>query len=101
MPSKVIPIMGPGSGNPELEKCPPSAHFELTFDELSQAIKDPDSISKLLGLAPGTIKNINVQIPETVMRVRAGSSATPAGNKRIYCCIKCQTDAVCCQEWLV
>jgi hypothetical protein len=90
--SKVIPIMGPGCGNPELEKCPPSSHFELNKEELFQAIQDLDIVAKRLGLEPGSITSIQITVPQ-------GQSHASADSPVIYCCIKCTPNGVCCQPW--
>ena len=98
MVSKVIPIMGPGCGNPELEKCPPSFHFELTEKEMMQAIKNPDMCSEILGLPPGTIKTVSVSNPLPSPLSRR-PNPQPTDPTLIYCCVTCQGDAICCFLW--
>jgi hypothetical protein len=91
MVSKVIPIMGPGCGKRELEKCPPSSHFELTEKEMMEALKNPNMCSKILGLKSGTITSIHVSAPpKTSKKVRPNAT---------YCCIRCLEHSVCCMEW--
>lgn len=85
---KVIPIMGPGSGNKDLEDCPPAAHFELTGEELMQLIEDTEGTAKRLGLRSG-IKSVHISIPD-------GEKLTAGA---MYCCIDCLTDSVCCKKW--
>lgn len=51
--ASVTTIMGPGSGNKDLEDCPPASHFELSVAELMDAVRDPASTAKRLGLGLG------------------------------------------------
>lgn len=88
MSNKVMPIMGPGTGNYELEKLPPSEHFELTAEELKQAIIDPEATAKRLKLQPG-VRAIHVSYPE-------GTQLTASST---YCCIRCLSDSWCCTAW--
>lgn len=84
--AKVTPIMGKGSGIKELEHCPDSYHFELTADELTEAIQDPDAAARRLGVDAG-IRSIHITLPLGDLSVAAG--------RRKYCCIKCLTDSWC------
>jgi hypothetical protein len=86
---KVIPVMGPGCGNKDLEHCPPSYHFELTEQELMEAVRDPNAMAKRLGVEPG-IDTINISAP----RNQAASNA-----RTIYCCIRCLSNSWCCTPW--
>ena len=38
--------MGPGSGIEQLQHCPTVEHFELTEDELLEALKNPAAVAK-------------------------------------------------------
>lgn len=89
MSNKVITITGPGAANEELEKLLPSQHFELTAEELMEAIKDPEATAKRLGLEPG-VKAIHVSYPEDYQAVDA---------RTMYCCIRCLSDSWCCTAW--
>lgn len=85
-----IPIMGKGCRVKELEHCPPVYHFELTEDEMSEALKDPASMAARLGLdTPITI--------HVSARRGIAPNVTPQGV--FYCCIQCQTDSWCCTPW--
>jgi hypothetical protein len=96
---KVIPIMGPGSGNPELERCPPKYHFELTEEEMMQAIKNPDMCAEILGLPPGAIKSVEVSRP---LKPRPADDGGPGdAGPTMYCCETCRGDSVCCYNWEV
>jgi hypothetical protein len=86
--NKVIPIMGPGCGNKELEDCPPANHFELTGDELMQLIQDPGGTAVRLKLKSG-ITSVHVSVPKGFQAI-AGT---------MYCCIDCLSDSVCCKAW--
>jgi hypothetical protein len=54
--------MGKGSGIKELQDCPTVEHFELTEDELVEALKNPAAVAKRLGL--DTPKAIHVRNTE-------------------------------------
>jgi hypothetical protein len=86
--NKVIPIMGPGCGNKELEHCPPASHFELTHEELMQLIGDPNGTALRLKLKSG-VTSVHVSFPEG-FQVTAGT---------MYCCIDCLTNSTCCKAW--
>lgn len=74
-----IPIMGPNSGNKELENCPPASHFRLTEKDLMQALGDPDATARRLGLKPG-VRGIHVRYD----KVPTVSSDMPPG----WCCVE-------------
>lgn len=88
MDNRVIPVMGPGAANEDLERCPPSYHFELTEEELLQALRDPDATARRLGVPTG-IRSIHISVPE-------GYKPTA---RAMYCCIKCLSDSWCCTAW--
>jgi hypothetical protein len=89
MPTKrPVLVMGPGCGRAELEHCPPEYHFELTHDELMNAILYPENLARDLGLANvGPFKNIHLDLSQ-------GGNAI-ARERTIYCCKTCLTDSLC------
>jgi hypothetical protein len=86
--NKIVPIMGPGCGNKDLEDCPPASHFELNHDELTQLIGNPTGTALRLKLKAG-ITSVHVSVPPD-FQVTAGTT---------YCCIDCLTDSICCKAW--
>jgi hypothetical protein len=96
---KVIPIMGPGCGNLELKDCPPSYHFELTEDEMMQAIKDPNAMARRLGMEEG-IDSIHITTPKNMIgNADRTTLAADGGAPTMYCCIKCLSNSWCCTAW--
>lgn len=95
---KVTPIMGPGCGNKELEKCPPSFHVELTAEELMEAMRDPQGAAKRLGM--DKLESVHVSLGEPKAGPRPGGGDVPLDEPTtIYCCVKCLTSSLCCQAW--
>jgi len=94
---KVTPIMGPGAGNKELEKCPPSFHVELTEAELVQALRDPAGTAKKLGME-SPIESVHITPTKDVAFVGEDTDAGTT-SPTIYCCVKCLSSSLCCQAW--
>jgi len=84
----VVQVMGPGCANEELQHCPPEYHFELTSEELMEAIRDPRAVGRALGLGD-EIGSVQISVPKD----------QPPVVRAIYCCRNCLTDSICCIPW--
>ena len=95
MPTKLVQTQGMGSANPQLQDCPPDYHFELTEDELVEAIRNPQTLAQSLTASgvPGLnrIKSIAVSFPDQKSALRTPTT---------YCCKPCLTESICCMAWL-
>ena len=85
----VVKVMGAGCANEELQHCPDEYHFELTTEELIEAIKNPRKVGRDLGLK-SAITSVHVSVPDEATPVIAGGT---------YCCRNCLSDSICCLPW--
>jgi hypothetical protein len=85
----LVQVMGKGCGNREVEHCPVMYHFELSTNELTQAILDPSIISRELG-----VEIAGVHVSSDRQKV-----ADHDREKTVYCCTSCLTDSICCTPW--
>lgn len=91
MPTKPVQTQGPGSSNMQLQNCPNDYHFELTPDELMQAIADPQQLVQTLNIPTlPRIRSIVVSFPDEKSALRAPTT---------YCCKPCLSESICCMAW--
>lgn len=101
-----ILIMGKGCGNKAVEHCPQTYHFELTEKEMSEALNDPASAAKRLGLETPTEIHVGARkraAPTAPGRTTQGDAGAGDGGapepRPIYCCVSCLTHSWCCTIW--
>lgn len=90
MASNIKQVMGKGSGIAAFEHCPTEFHFELTHDEMVQALLYPERLSQELaaaGVTGGPFTRIDIDLSEQKRpAVRAATT---------YCCKSCLSESLC------
>ena len=97
---KLVTVMGPGCGNPDLEHCPPTVHFELTGPELLAAMANPAALAAQLGVE--RLDHVHVSTGPAIApaaTIDGIPTTREADDESVYCCISCLSHSVCCRPW--
>lgn len=90
MASNIKQVMGKGSGSAAFEHCPTEFHFELTHNEMVQALLYPEKLSQELaaaGVTGGPFTRIDIDLSDQNRpTLREGG---------MYCCKSCLSNSLC------